>query len=79
MNELIQNSKRILEPAAAPKGIMSYESQNIKFRNGLKEKGLSCPKFKLGLIDKNQLNMLLEKLHCKESLHQVKQQIYIKQ
>lgn len=27
----------------------------MKFRNGLKEMELSCPKFKPGLIDKNQL------------------------
>lgn len=54
LNKIIQNSKRILESAAA-KDILSYESQNMKFKNGLKELGLSCPKFKPGLIDKSRL------------------------
>lgn len=62
LNEIIQNSKRILEPAVVAKGIMSYESQNMKFRNGLKEMGLSCPKFKRGLIDKNQLQYAFGKI-----------------
>lgn len=39
MNGMIQNSKGTIESADA-KGIMSYESQNMKFRYGLEEIGL---------------------------------------
>lgn len=54
MNGIIQNSKGTIESADA-KGIMSYESQNMKFRYGLEEIGLFCPKFQPALIDENKL------------------------
>lgn len=54
MNGIIQNSKGTIESADA-EGIMSYESQNMKFRYGREEIGLFCPKFQPALIDKIQL------------------------
>ncbi|XP_065923997.1 uncharacterized protein [Magallana gigas] len=60
LNEIIQNSKSILESANA-KDIMGYESQNLKFRFGLKEMGLSFPNFQPGLINEDQLQNVFGK------------------
>lgn len=54
LNEIIQNSKSVLE-SGDTKGIISYESQNMKFRYGLKEMGLSFPNFQPGVINEDQL------------------------
>lgn len=62
INGIIQNSKGTIESADA-KVIMSYDSQNIKFRYmyGLEEIGLFCPKFQPALIDEIQLQNAFEK------------------
>lgn len=60
LNEIIQNSKSILESANA-KDIMGYESQNLKLRFGLKEMGLSFPNFQPGLINEDQLQNVFGK------------------
>lgn len=60
INGIIQNSKGTIESADA-KGIMSYDSQNMKFRYGLEEIGLFCPKFQPALIDEIQLQNAFEK------------------
>lgn len=60
LNGIIQNSKSVLE-SADTKGIMSYESQNIKLRYGLKEMGLSFPNFQPGLINEEQLQSVFGK------------------
>ncbi|XP_052692329.1 uncharacterized protein LOC128170590 [Crassostrea angulata] len=60
LNGIIQNSKSVLE-SADTKGIISYESQNMKFRYGLKEMGLSFPKFQPGLINEDQLQNVFGK------------------
>lgn len=61
MNGMIQNSKGTIESADA-EGIMSYESQNMKFRYGLEEIGLFFPKFQPSLIDEIQLHNAFEKI-----------------
>lgn len=60
INRIIQNSKSTIESDDA-KGIMSYESQNMKFRYGLEEIGLFCPKFQPALIDEIQLQNVFKK------------------
>lgn len=50
MKGIIQNTKSIIKSADA-KGIMSYKSQNMKFKYGRKEIGLFCPNFQPALID----------------------------
>lgn len=60
LNGIIQNSKSVLE-SADTKGIISYESQNMKFRYGLKEMGLSFPNFQPGLINEDQLQNVFGK------------------
>lgn len=60
LNGIIQNSKSVLE-SADTKGILSYESQNMKFRYGLKEMGLSFPKFQAGFINEDQLQNVFGK------------------
>lgn len=64
LNGIIQNSKSVLE-SADTKGIMSYESQNMMFRFGLKEMGLSFPNFQPGLINKDQLQNVFGKFELK--------------
>lgn len=64
LNRIIQNNKSVLE-SADTKGIMSYESQNMKFRFGLKEMGLSFPIFQPGLINEDQLQNVFGKFELK--------------
>lgn len=65
LNGIIQNSKSVLE-SADTKGIFSYESQNMKFRYGLKEMGLFFPKFQPGFINEDQLQNIFGKFELQE-------------
>lgn len=72
LNKIIQNNKEVIKACDAMT-VMSYTSRNGKFRDGIKESGLSCPNLLPGLVKEDHIMEMFGKLQLHDSIVSNKQ------